>query len=96
MNTPETDAFCASLGEEGDWEKWQKTASFAAELELQLAEALKSAEHAKAYKRALKAQNEKFRLERNKARQEAQDFRDGMGAYLTEGPAEFSWEGTKL
>ena len=32
-NTPKTDAFCASLGEEGDWEKWQKTASFAADLE---------------------------------------------------------------
>ena len=34
--------------------------------------------------------------ERDKARQEAQDFRDGMGIHLTEGPAEFSWEGTKL
>ena len=34
--------------------------------------------------------------ERDKARQEAQDFRDGMSIHLTEGPAEFSWEGTKL
>jgi hypothetical protein len=35
--TPRTDAFCASLKGVGNWECWQKTASFAADLERELA-----------------------------------------------------------
>jgi hypothetical protein len=35
--TPRTDAFCAALKGIGNWERWQKTASFAADLERELA-----------------------------------------------------------
>jgi hypothetical protein len=35
--TSRTDAFCASLKGMGNWERWQKTASFAADLERELA-----------------------------------------------------------
>ena len=34
--TPRTDAFCAALKGIGNWERWQKTASFAADLEREL------------------------------------------------------------
>ena len=35
--TPRTDAFCAALKGIGNWERWQKTAAFAADLERELA-----------------------------------------------------------
>ena len=89
MDTPETDALTLAMVGKGDAEHLLALDALSCRLE-------RERDKAKSYKRVLKDENKKLRIERDKARQEAQDFRDGMGAHLTEGPAEFSWEATKL
>lgn len=77
-DTPRTDALFSRTGHHKWSTEWKKHAS---QLERELVESLKAAEHAKAYKRTLKEDNAKLRRELAKAAQERDSLAEALSFY---------------